>query len=165
MGCSLLIATLVSGALSFPTQEVLSSTLRICPPGFFRHRDMCFYLELEKLDYHTAALRCSLKGATMFSPTSSEQWYEVMAFTPISLFTWSGIVMEEDAGEPHFNKDGAIDAKRVNWLVKPFTASAEGWTPVSKCAAFYNAGSPLVSYVYFYPCSLLHNSICQKELV
>lgn len=118
---------------------------------------------MEKLDFPSAVIRCSQKGGTIFSPSSLEQWNEVTSMTPAYFWTWTGIVQQTDAEEPHFKGPGAMDAGKVNWLVKPFTVAANGWTIASKCAAFYNTGIGSSNYVFFYPCTSLYHSICQKN--
>ncbi|VDO80733.1 unnamed protein product [Heligmosomoides polygyrus] len=135
--------------------------IQTCPAGFTRSGDACYYVEIEKLDFPSAVIRCSQKGGTIFSPTSLEQW-DVTSMTPAYFWTWTGIVQQTDVEEPHFKGPGAVDFFR-NWLVKPFTVAANGWSIASKCAAFYNTGIGSSNYVFFYPCTSLYHSICQKN--
>ncbi|EPB73172.1 lectin C-type domain protein [Ancylostoma ceylanicum] len=136
---------------------------QVCPDGWRRYGDSCYYVEMEKLDYNRAEQRCSAKGATMLAADTLEEWDEVMTFTPQYFWTWTGITQDRDGEGPHF-KGGALDASRVNWLVKSSSSASNGWTSASRCAAYYNMDLVASNYVYFYPCSNLYYSICKKSL-
>ncbi|KIH61249.1 hypothetical protein ANCDUO_08484 [Ancylostoma duodenale] len=47
---------------------------QICPDGWRRYGDSCYYVEMEKLDYNRAEQRCSAKGATMLAADTLEEW-------------------------------------------------------------------------------------------
>lgn len=92
-----------------------------------------------------------------------EEWDEVMSFTPLYFWTWTGIVRDSDVGQPQF-QGGALDTSRLNWLIKSSTPMSNGWTSASKCAAYYNMDLTASNYIYFYPCSYQYYSICEKKL-
>ncbi|VDO80727.1 unnamed protein product [Heligmosomoides polygyrus] len=134
-----------------------------CPAGFKRSGNACFYVETKKLNFSTAVAKCNEKGATIFSPTSLEQWREVTAMTPTFFWTWIGIEQHEDAEKPRFKGPDAMDASKLNWFVKPYKPAVNGWVAWAHCAAFYHAGTSDWNYVYFYPCTWHYHSICQKN--
>ncbi|KHJ93370.1 hypothetical protein OESDEN_06720 [Oesophagostomum dentatum] len=99
----------------------------------------------------------------MFAADSMDEWNEVMSFTPLYFWAWTGIVQEEATDAPYV-KGGQLDASKVNWLVKTSSSLANGWSVASKCAAYYNMDLIASNYVYFYPCSYQYYSICEKDL-
>ncbi|KHJ74763.1 hypothetical protein OESDEN_25621, partial [Oesophagostomum dentatum] len=46
----------------------------VCPDGWRRYGDSCYYVEMDKLDFDTAEKRCFEKGATMFAADSMDEW-------------------------------------------------------------------------------------------
>ncbi|KAK6049209.1 lectin C-type domain protein [Cooperia oncophora] len=142
---------------------------KVCPDGFRRIEDSCFYIEMEKLSYDQAEKRCSDKGGSLFAPVSQAQWNhlqdEVTSMTPPYFWTWTGIKKTTPTEDPHFKIEGAMDASSVNWLMRPYSDASNGWSSMATCAAFYNMEKSTSNYVYFYPCSLQYHSVCQTGLM
>ncbi|VDP07798.1 unnamed protein product [Heligmosomoides polygyrus] len=49
------------------------------------------------------------------------------------------------------------------WLVTPFSSSVNGWSAAATCVAYYNMDTYSSTYVYFYPCSSLFHSVCERN--
>ncbi|PIO70491.1 hypothetical protein TELCIR_07661 [Teladorsagia circumcincta] len=57
------------------------------------------------------------------------------------------------------------DSEEEKWLITPFSSIANGWSILATCAAFYNTESYHTSaYLYFYTCSTLYHSICERNM-
>ena len=52
-----------------------------------------------------------------------------------------------------------------NWLIKPYKPLSNGWTQFANCAASYKSPASLesASYTFFYPCTYLLYSICERN--
>ncbi|VDL72927.1 unnamed protein product [Nippostrongylus brasiliensis] len=144
--------------------DVVNGPFIICPDGYKRYANSCYYVEMQKMDYESAVRNCEKMGASVFSASSLEEWNEVMAMTPAYYWTWTGIQQEAGDVLPQFKGADRMDTSNINWLMKPFSSTGNGWSSMSTCAAFYNMNMPTSNYVYFYPCSLQYHSICQRNL-
>ncbi|KIH67261.1 hypothetical protein ANCDUO_02412 [Ancylostoma duodenale] len=140
------------------TSEVNQS--EICPDGWKAFGDSCYYVETERLVYYEAETRCHEKGAELFAADSLVEWFEVMDFAPSFSWSWTGIYVEEE----EVQWSGALDAYELNWLWKPFSSEANGFTNDSRCAAHFNMNLDYCNYVRFYSCSSRYYSICKKNL-
>ncbi|KAL6741304.1 hypothetical protein Aduo_014574 [Ancylostoma duodenale] len=133
---------------------------QICPDGWRRYGETCFHLEMEKLPFSEAEKRCQEKNSTIFTANSLDEWDEVTSFTPPGSWTWIDVKGENSTAQWR----GALDASSLNWLVKPFSPSSNGWTTTTSCAAYRNMEPPLPSHVFFYPCSSQYHSICKRKI-
>ncbi|PIO58131.1 hypothetical protein TELCIR_20439, partial [Teladorsagia circumcincta] len=67
-------------------------------------------------------------------------------------------------GRPSFGGYEGLDPALLKWLILPFASMPNGWSPAATCVAYYNAKSISNSYVYFYPCTSLYNSVCERNM-
>ncbi|EYC15778.1 hypothetical protein Y032_0036g3353 [Ancylostoma ceylanicum] len=149
---------------SFPSFEEMSSSKviqhQICPDGWRRYGETCFYVEMERLPFDMAEARCKDKNSTIFVADSLDEWDEIMGFTPPDSWTWIDVKGENGTAQWR----GALDASNLNWLIQPFSPAANGWTTTTSCAAYRNMDSPPSSHVFFYPCSSQYRSICKRKI-
>ncbi|EYC30975.1 hypothetical protein Y032_0004g1882 [Ancylostoma ceylanicum] len=131
-----------------------------CPEGWKTFGSSCYYVETERLVYHEAEANCNEKGAELFAADSLAEWFEVMDFAPSFSWSWTAIFVEDDEVQWR----GALDACELNWLWKPFSSEANGFSNDSRCAAHFNMNLDYCNYVRFYSCSSRYFSICKKNL-
>ncbi|KHJ75173.1 hypothetical protein OESDEN_25211 [Oesophagostomum dentatum] len=117
---------------------------------------------MEKLDFDTAKLRCKEKNSTIFQANNLDEWTEVIKMTPYS-WTWTGIV-QEDSDKTSIKQKKICPFFYRNWLVKPFSPLANGWSKSSTCVAYNNVGRVALNYVHFYPCTNKYHSICERRI-
>ncbi|KJH50679.1 lectin C-type domain protein [Dictyocaulus viviparus] len=136
-----------------------------CPIGFKRFGSSCYFVELERLTFSQAERNCIEMGATLFAPETEQEWREVMTLAPLYAWTWSGITQNGMDQTPQWKgTSNTMNAATVNWLIKPFSSISNGWSMISKCAAYYNLGLEQSNYVYYYSCMLPFFSICEKPI-
>ncbi|KHJ84470.1 hypothetical protein OESDEN_15816 [Oesophagostomum dentatum] len=95
---------------------------QICPDGWKRHGEFCYYIEMEKLDLDTAKLRCKEKNSTIFQANNLDEWTEVIKMTPYS-WTWTGIVQEDSEK----TSEGILDVTKVQKLACETVFPASKW--------------------------------------
>ncbi|EFP12373.1 CRE-CLEC-91 protein [Caenorhabditis remanei] len=151
-----------------PTPLPINQTEK-CPDGWVRFSDSCYFYETELLGFAKAERKCYDKQATLFVANSFEEWDLVRTRTEKSHFSWIGLVrfshFERSEQLPRWQTTGSINPSKLNWIIKPFNPIANGWSSIANCAATYQSPSPVesTSYTYFYPCTLLLNSICERN--
>ncbi|EYC30980.1 hypothetical protein Y032_0004g1884 [Ancylostoma ceylanicum] len=128
-----------------------------CPDGWETFGSSCYYVETERLVYHEAEANCNEKGAELFSLV---EWFEVMGFAPSFSWSWIAIFV----GDDEVQWRGALDAYELNWLWKPFSSEANGFSNESRCAAHFNMNLDYCNYVRFHSCTSRYYSICKKNL-
>ncbi|VDO60353.1 unnamed protein product, partial [Haemonchus placei] len=121
----------------------------VCPDGWSRYQDSCYYIETAKMSYGQAERACSEKGATLFVADSVEEF--------VSRWFWIGLGQGEGDSYPQWQVAG--DSRK--WLILPFSSSSNGWSSAATCVGHYNGGT--YNYLYFYPCSSLFYSVCEKN--
>ncbi|CAJ0601918.1 unnamed protein product [Cylicocyclus nassatus] len=146
---------------------VLSSTINtsslICPIGWTTYHDSCYFFNNPPSDYEKALARCYEMGSNLFVPESLEEWEYVNEHSTVSTWSWIGLTMEDDQHNPKWLTSNAMNPLEINWLVKPFVASSNGWSTSARCAAHLNVAKAGSDYTFFLPCSLKVNSICEKN--
>ena len=156
----------------------------VCPDGWIRYLDSCYYIETEKMDLASAERACNEKGATLFVADSLEEFNQVMKETPLYYWSWIGLGQGPTdtypkwkvAGEPSqfrcavpcetsVSWDGmyGMDPSQLKWLVKPFSSAVNGWSSAATCVGHYNIDVFSSTYLYFYPCSSLYHSVCERN--
>ncbi|VDM83949.1 unnamed protein product [Strongylus vulgaris] len=149
-------------------QHQVSFGARICTDGWIRRGESCYHIEMEKMDFISAKMRCRDENATIFKADSLDEWSEIMKLTP-HYWTWIGLVQEYNETKLY----GVVDLANIsilfmslsrNWLMKPFSPTSNGWSPTSKCAAYHNRNYVALNYVHFYPCNNQYHSICKKNI-
>lgn len=140
-------------------------------------------MESEKLDLTSAERKCNEKGATLFVADSIEEFNEVMKETPTYFWSWIGLgqgatdtypkwhvasaspfrCIVSDAALPSWEGQYGMDPSQLKWLVTPFSSSVNGWSAAATCVAYYNMDTYSSTYVYFYPCSSLFHSVCERN--
>ncbi|EPB80676.1 hypothetical protein ANCCEY_00244 [Ancylostoma ceylanicum] len=86
--------------------------------------------------------------------------FEVMGFAPSFSWSWIAIFV----GDDEVQWRGALDAYELNWLWKPFSSEANGFSNESRCAAHFNMNLDYCNYVRFHSCTSRYYSICKKNL-
>ncbi|KAK5985986.1 hypothetical protein GCK32_012140, partial [Trichostrongylus colubriformis] len=56
-----------------------------------------------------------------------------------------------------------FDPAELKWLNLPFSSAHNGWSIAVNCVAYYNMNSYPNNYLFFYPCSSLYYSICERN--
>ncbi|PIO54186.1 lectin C-type domain protein, partial [Teladorsagia circumcincta] len=159
----------------------------VCPDGWSRFEDSCYYMESTKMGLIEAERACNEKGATLFIADSIEEFNEVMQETPPYFWSWIGLGQSETDsyprwqvvlpdgpspmrclsggfGKPSFGGYEGLDPAVLYEMVDSSVASMpNGWSPAATCVAYYNMKSISGSYLYFYPCSSLYHSICERN--
>ncbi|KAK6013942.1 hypothetical protein OSTOST_20714 [Ostertagia ostertagi] len=128
---------------------------------------------------------CNEKGATLFIADSIEEFNEVMKETPPYFWSWIGLGQSETdsyprwqvvlpdgpspmrcalpSGRPSFGGYEGLDPALLKWLILPFASMPTDGLRLPQCAAYYNMKSISGSYLYFYPCSSLYHSVCERN--
>ncbi|KAK6013943.1 lectin C-type domain protein [Ostertagia ostertagi] len=147
----------------------------ICPDGWSRYQDSCYYMESAKMGLIEAERACNEKGATLFIADSIEEFNEVMKETPPYFWSWIGLGQSETDSYPRWQvvlPDGPSpmsapsrpEGHHLAEMVDPAVrVDANGWSSAATCAAYYNMKSISGSYLYFYPCSSLYHSVCERN--
>ncbi|KAK6043944.1 hypothetical protein COOONC_18551 [Cooperia oncophora] len=134
---------------------------------------------------------CNEKGATLFCASDFHrgEFNEVMKETPPYFWSWIGLgqcatdsfprwqvagpdgsshmsvcIANDDFGKPSFVGYEGLDPLQLKWLILPFSSVPNGWSSIANCVGFYNMNSYSSSYLYFYPCSSLFHSVCERNL-
>ncbi|VDO06112.1 unnamed protein product [Haemonchus placei] len=159
----------------------------VCPDGWSRYQDSCYYVEKAKMSYGQAERACNEKGATLFVADSVEEFNELMRETPNFYWSWIGLgqaqtdsypqwqvagpdgspmrcaVASDDFGVPAWGGYEGLDPAHLKWLIMPFSSVPNGWSSVSTCVGHYNVETYSSTYLYFYPCGSLFHSICERN--
>uniref|UniRef100_A0A1I7T4G8 C-type lectin domain-containing protein n=1 Tax=Caenorhabditis tropicalis TaxID=1561998 RepID=A0A1I7T4G8_9PELO len=141
----------------------------ICPDGWLRFSDSCYFFETEHLGFAKAERKCHDKQATLFVANSLEEWDIVRTHSEKSYFSWIGLARfshyERLEKLPRWQTTGSINPTKINWLVKPFNPIGNGWSSIANCVAFYQSPFNVdsASYTFFYPCTLQLSSICERN--
>lgn len=157
----------------------------VCPDGWIRYQESCYYIEIEKMDLPRAERACNEKGATMFVANSIEEFNQVMKEAPLYYWSWIGLgqgpsdvypkwqvagepagfrcAVASDVGPVSWNGGYGLDPRQLKWLVTPFSSGVNGWSSAATCVAYYNTDVYSSTYVYFYPCSSLYHSVCERN--
>ncbi|WKX97363.1 hypothetical protein Q1695_013205 [Nippostrongylus brasiliensis] len=133
--------------MDHPNSIIEAELPAICPDEYKRYANLCYYIEMQKMDYESAVKNCEKMSASMFSASSLEEWNEVMAMTPTYFWTWTGIQQEAGDVLPQFKGSDRMDTSKISWLMKPFSSAGNGWSSMSTCAAFYNMNMPTSNYL------------------
>lgn len=156
----------------------------ICPDGWIRYQDSCYFIEMEKMDLPRAEKACNEKGATLFVANSIEEFNQIMKEAPLYYWSWIGLgqgpsdtfpkwqvgepgafkcAVASDVGPVSWSGMYGMDPRQLKWLVTPFSSGANGWSSAATCVAYYNIDVFSSTYVYFYPCSSLYHSVCERN--
>ncbi|CAO4361788.1 unnamed protein product [Caenorhabditis nigoni] len=140
-----------------------------CPDGWLRYSDSCYFFETERLGFAKAERKCYDKQATLFVANSLDEWDVVTSHTEKSSFSWIGLVRfnhyERLEKLPRWQTTGSINPSKINWLIKPYQPSVNGWSSIANCAATYQSPVTIesASYTFYYPCTLQYTSICERN--
>ncbi|VDM64344.1 unnamed protein product [Angiostrongylus costaricensis] len=103
---------------------------------------------------------CAEKGSTLFVANSVEEFVsETIKETRTSTFKCLPL---DDGKQPSWGSYDGVDPSQLKWLVNPYSSTVNGWTPLSTCVGHYN-GDIYSDYLYFYPCSSLFHSVCERN--
>ncbi|RCN30974.1 lectin C-type domain protein [Ancylostoma caninum] len=142
----------------------INTTELKCPTGWFEYRDSCYFIDNPLAEYDRAQARCWEQGATLLVAETPEEYTYVTEHSKPSTWSWVGITQEDENHLPKWSNNGGVDpATMINWLVKPFTPVANGWSTTAKCAAHLNVPVSSAAYTFFLPCNIQINSICEKN--
>ncbi|EGT47679.1 hypothetical protein CAEBREN_20395 [Caenorhabditis brenneri] len=140
-----------------------------CADGWLRFADSCYFIESEPMGFAKAERNCFQKQSTLFVANSIEEWDAISSHAKEAYFSWIGLVRfthyEKTEQLPRWQTEGAINPAKINWLIKPFKPVSNGWTQFANCAASYKSPAKLesASYTFFYPCTYLLYSICERN--
>ncbi|RCN52044.1 hypothetical protein ANCCAN_01832, partial [Ancylostoma caninum] len=116
---------------AIPSFEEMSSSQviphQICPDGWRRYAETCFYLEIEKLPFSEAEKRCNDKNSTIFVADSLHEWDEVMSFTPPGSWTWIDVRGENGTAQWR----GALDASSLQSVLLFFLELIPPFPPLA----------------------------------
>ncbi|PIO55018.1 lectin C-type domain protein [Teladorsagia circumcincta] len=122
-------------------------------------------MEFMKMERESAQRACVEKGATLFVADSEEEFKEIATQSPLYFWSWIGLSQYDGTHRPLWIGSTGMDPAKMKWLITPFSSIANGWSKVATCAAFYNTESyHTTAYVYFYTCSTLYHSICERNM-
>uniref|UniRef100_A0A0K0DRM3 C-type lectin domain-containing protein n=1 Tax=Angiostrongylus cantonensis TaxID=6313 RepID=A0A0K0DRM3_ANGCA len=128
-----------------------------CPDGWSRYEQSCYFVESRKMSMMDAQKSCADKGSTLFVADSIEE-FVIMKKTSTNYWSWIGLGQTNS-----MPKWGVIERSDPKWLINPYSSTLNGWTPLSTCVGHYN-GDIYSNYLYFYPCSSLFHSVCERNL-
>ncbi|RCN46102.1 hypothetical protein ANCCAN_07874 [Ancylostoma caninum] len=161
-----------------------SGDMLVCPDGWIRYQQSCYYMEMAKMDMQSAERACNEKGGSLFVADSIGEFNEVMKESPLYFWSWIGLGQNEAGGLPRWHAqsgpssfkclpadysnlvwDGAygMNPAELKWLVTPFNSYSNGWSTAATCVAHYNIDTYASTYLYFYPCSYQFHSICERN--
>lgn len=130
---------------------------------------------------------CNEKRASLFVADSIEEFNVVMKETPLYYWSWMGLgqgatdtypkwgvsgaynpssfrcVVSDDVNQLDWAGYGGMDPSQLKWLVQPFSSAANGWSAAAMCVGYYNIDMFSSTYTYFYPCSSLFHSVCERN--
>nr|pir hypothetical protein K10B2.3 - Caenorhabditis elegans [Caenorhabditis elegans] len=165
------LGTIAFEDIPFPTLQP-SQTIdqsENCPEGWIRYSDSCYWVETELLGFAKAERKCSEKQSTLFVANSIDEWEAIRGHSKDSFSSWIGLVRfshyERSEQLPRWQTEGAVNPSKINWLIKPYSPLVNGWSQLANCAASYKSPASLetASYTYFYPCTYLFYSICERN--
>ncbi|VDL77833.1 unnamed protein product [Nippostrongylus brasiliensis] len=142
-----------------------------CPLGWSPYKDCCYFFENRTMSLPKAEKQCSTRGATLIVANSEQELSN--PFFPQSNVTqlagrnhlfWVGLAQFEQHSPPVWQTTSGVEPSKLNWLVKPFSSTLNGWSTVSRCAAFFNGHTESARYLYFHPCESHFQSICERNL-
>ncbi|CAB02756.1 C-type lectin domain-containing protein 87 [Caenorhabditis elegans] len=157
--------------ISFPARQppAFVNQTEKCPDGWLRFADSCYWIEKELLGFAKAERNCFEKQSTLFVANSIEEWDAIRVQAKEAFFSWIGLVRfthyEKLEQLPRWQTEGALNPTKINWLIKPYKPLFNGWSSLANCAASYKSPSSLesASYTYFYPCTYMLYSICERN--
>lgn len=152
---SLFILCLLSLAVSYPNKK-FDTKYTICPNGWMRFGDSCYYYERKKMTFDKAEVHCLQLGGTMFVADTVQEWDMVVKQSHINAWSWVGLKQDEDERKPRWTETGGIPMSAIKWL-----SGTNGWSTASNCVAYYN--SDVNPYALFYYCGLDYHPICEKN--
>ncbi|KAK6061060.1 lectin C-type domain protein [Cooperia oncophora] len=142
-----------------------SRPISACPDGWLQLKDSCYHMESRKMERESAQKACDEKGATLFVADSEEEFKEIASLSPLHQRSWIGLTQYDGTNSPLWIGSAGMEPSKIRWLTSPFSSTSNGWSKVATCAAFYNTENYSdTAYAYFYPCSSLYHSICERNL-
>ncbi|CAB3403756.1 unnamed protein product [Caenorhabditis bovis] len=154
--------------ISFSPRQPFGQT-DLCPDGWLKFSDSCYYIEQETMGFAKAEKRCFDKKATLFVANSLDEWDAIRQHSPKAFFSWIGLVRfsqyEKSEQLPRWQTEGGVNPARLNWLIRPYKPLSNGWTTYANCAVHYNPAVSFetASYVFYYPCTFMMHSICERN--
>uniref|UniRef100_A0A0N4YHR6 C-type lectin domain-containing protein n=1 Tax=Nippostrongylus brasiliensis TaxID=27835 RepID=A0A0N4YHR6_NIPBR len=126
-----------------------------CPKDWLGFRESCYYMEPTKLNRNEAEEACFKKEAALFVADSGEE------------FVKNGRQQDSprrvELDRSHSAQWQQLARLDCDWLSTPFSSQANGWSQETICAAYHGAEAYSIANVYFYPCSSLCFSICERN--
>ncbi|KHJ87869.1 hypothetical protein OESDEN_12346 [Oesophagostomum dentatum] len=134
-----------------------------CPTGWISHLDSCYFFDNPILEHDKAQAKCWELGSTLLVAETLDEWEYVMERSAVSAWSWIGMTQDEELHFPRWDHSGGMDPLMVNWLVKPYISTSNGWSTQAKCAAHLNVPVAGSDYTFFLPCNIQVYSICEKN--
>ncbi|WKY02102.1 hypothetical protein Q1695_015818 [Nippostrongylus brasiliensis] len=120
-------------------------------------------MEPTKLNRNQAEEACFKKEAALFVADSGEEFKTVVSKAPRDEWSWIGLIRHNGSSLRDWTGSASVDNIDFDWLSTPFSSQANGWSPESICAAYYGAEAYSIANIYFYPCTSLCFSICERN--
>ncbi|CEF64159.1 C-type lectin domain and C-type lectin-like domain and C-type lectin fold domain-containing protein [Strongyloides ratti] len=149
----------------------LQRKLNCCPKGWINNEESCYYVIRHQLDFNTAEHYCASKHSILVEVESIDEWNLIRQLPPTDRYFWIGIRDSSYDNNIITSARGSIltiqQLTYLPWLVKKknnIQKRDNGWSSLSKCAAYFNVINVNAGYIYFYNCNLNFFAICERNV-